>query len=76
MELYSRGDVEVSELREVDRVKKTLELCRNVLNDDIDVINPEDNSLPIDALHWLISIEADCKDLVKYLSDYDSYDPG
>tara|TARA_B100001939_G_scaffold188590_1_gene162443 strand:- start:530 stop:760 length:231 start_codon:yes stop_codon:yes gene_type:complete len=76
MELYSRGDVEVSELREVDRVKKTLELCRNVLNDDIDAINPEDNSLPIDALHWLISIEVDCKDLVKYLSDYNSYDPG
>lgn len=76
MELYSRGDAEVSQFREVDRVKKTLELCRDALNNDIDAINPEDNSLPVDGLHWLISLEADCKDLVKYLSDYDSYDPG
>ena len=46
------------------------------MNNEIDSINPEDNSLPVDGLHWLISLEADCKDVVKYLSDYDSYDPG
>jgi hypothetical protein len=47
-----------------------------ILNKHIDSINPEDNSLPIDGLHWLISMQADCEDLIKYLSDYDSYDPG
>lgn len=66
----------MSQLGEVDRVKKTLELCRDALNNEIDAINPEDNSLPVDGLHWLISLEEDCKDIVKYLSDYDSYDPG
>ena len=76
MESNPGGNVEVSQLGEVDRVKKTLELCRDALNNEIDAINPEDNSLPVDGLHWLISLEADCKDIVKYLSDYDSYDPG
>jgi hypothetical protein len=73
---HKRGNVEMSRLGEVERVKRTLKLFDMILNKHIDSINPEDNSLPIDGLHWLISMQADCEDLIKYLSDYDSYDPG
>ncbi len=66
----------MSRLGEVERVKRTLKLFDMILNKHIDSINPEDSSLPIDGLHWLISMQADCEDLIKYLSDYDSYDPG
>ena len=73
---HKGGNVEMSRLGEVARVKRTLKLFDMILNKHIDSINPEDNSLPTDGLHWLISMQADCEDLIKYLSDYDSYDPG
>ena len=66
----------MSRLGEVERVKRTMQLFNRVLDKHIDSINPEDNSLPLDGLHWLISIQADYVDLIEYLSDYDSYDPG
>jgi len=46
----------MSRLGEVERVKRTLKLFDMILNKHIDSINPEDNSLPIDGLHWLISM--------------------
>ena len=66
----------MSRLGEVAKVKRSLTVFDKVLTKHIDSINPEDNSLPTDGLHWLISLQADCKDLVKHLSDYNSYDPG
>ena len=72
----SRGDVEMSKLGEVEEVKEFLGEFREVLNAFINKTDPENNSLPLDGLHWLIAIETDCEDLVEHLSDYNSYDPG
>jgi len=66
----------MSILGEVEEGKILLGEIREKLNAYIDKINPDDNSLPLDGLHWFISIEADCGDLVGHLSDYNSYDPG
>ena len=63
-------------LNEVDRLTRSLQRVNKVLDKHIKQINPEDNSLPIDGLHWLIQFQVDCKDLIKHLNDYDSYDLG
>jgi len=66
----------MSKLGDVEEGKVMLGEIREKLNAYINKINPDDNSLPLDGLHWFISIETDCEDLVEHLSDYNSYDPG
>jgi hypothetical protein len=66
----------MSQLGEVEEAKLLLGEMREKLNTFIDKINPDDNSLPLDGLHRFIILETDCEDMVDYLSDYDSYDPG
>ncbi len=66
----------MSRLGEVEEGKIILEEIREKLNAYINKINPDDNSLPLDGLHRFIILETDCEDIVEYLSDYSSYDPG
>jgi ArsR family metal-binding transcriptional regulator len=66
----------MSQLGEVEEAKLLLGEMRQKLNTFIEKINPDDNSLPLDGLHRFIILETDCEDMVDYLSDYDSYDPG
>ncbi len=66
----------MSLLGEVEEAKLLLREMREKLNAFIEKINPDDNSLPLDGLHRFIILETDCEDMVDYLSDYDSYDPG
>jgi|TARA_R110002020_G_scaffold86003_1_gene212128 hypothetical protein len=66
----------MSQLGEVEEAKLLLGEMRKKLNAFIEKINPDDNSLPLDGLHRFIILETDCEDMVDYLSDYDSYDPG
>jgi|TARA_B100000902_G_C26856198_1_gene690742 hypothetical protein len=66
----------MSQLGEVEEAKLLLGEMRQKLNTFIEKINPDNNSLPLDGLHRFIILETDCEDMVDYLSDYDSYDPG
>mgnify|MGYP001188008055 CR=1 FL=1 len=66
----------MSQLGEVEEAKLLLGEMRQKLNTFIEKINPDNNSLPLDGLHRFILLETDCEDMVDYLSDYDSYDPG
>lgn len=61
---------------DVSRVRRSLVVINKVLDKHIDTIDPENNSLPIDGLHWLISLNQDVKDLISHIDDYDAYDPG
>jgi hypothetical protein len=61
---------------EVSRVRRSFVVINKVLEKHIDQINPDNNSLPLDGLHWLISINQDVKDFISHIDDYDSYDPG
>jgi|TARA_R100000231_G_scaffold119865_1_gene90008 hypothetical protein len=66
----------MSRVDDVTRSKGALTTIDVLLSTLIDTINPDNNDLPIDGLHHLIAINQDCKDLIKYLNDYHSYDPG
>ena len=66
----------MSELGDVEEGKVMLGEIREKLNAYINKINPDNNSLPLDGLHRFIILETDCEDIVEYLSDYSSYDPG
>lgn len=42
----------------------------------LDMIDPDNNSLPADGFHGLVMLNQDAKDYLKHLGDYNAYDPG
>ena len=66
----------MSKLGEVERTKRVMAKIQKLLNHLIDTMDPDNNDLPLDGLHQLISINQDCEEFVEYISDYHSYDPG
>ena len=76
MELYSRGDAEVSRLNPEDRLMRYLEKNIKVYEKYLDMIDPDNNSLPADGFHGLVMLNQDAKDYLKHLGDYNAYDPG
>mgnify|MGYP003125743906 CR=1 FL=1 len=77
---FESPEIEAFDRHELKLHRKAADLILEhsdvLLSTLIDTINPDNNDLPIDGLNHLIAINQDCKDLIKYLNDYHSYDPG